>query len=42
MACGARLYYLAVITTVLALVVLVGLGRVDKYLNRNNEQNKGH
>lgn len=42
MACGARLYPLAVITTVLALVVLVGLGRVDKYLNRNDEQNKGH
>ncbi|MGD0572314.1 MAG: MgtC/SapB family protein [Sedimentisphaerales bacterium] len=42
MACGARLYYLAVITTFLALVVLVGLGRVDKYLNRNDEQNKSH
>ena len=42
MACGARLYYLAVITTVLALVVLIGLGRVDKYLNRNDEQNKSH
>ena len=42
MACGARLYPLAIITTVLALVVLVGLGRVDKYLNHNNEQNKGH
>jgi putative Mg2+ transporter-C (MgtC) family protein len=42
MACGARLYYLAVITTVLALVVLVGLGRVDKYLERNDEQHKNH
>jgi putative Mg2+ transporter-C (MgtC) family protein len=36
MACGARLYYLAAITTVLALVVLIGLGHVDKYFNHSN------
>lgn len=43
MACGARLYYLAVITTVLALVVLIGLGRVDKYLDRYEEkEHKNH
>jgi putative Mg2+ transporter-C (MgtC) family protein len=32
MACGARMYYLAITTTVLAILVLVGLGQVDKYL----------
>ncbi len=43
MACGARLYYLAVITTVLALVVLIGLGHVDKYFDRHDEkQHKSH
>jgi putative Mg2+ transporter-C (MgtC) family protein len=41
MACGARLYYLAIVTTVLALVVLIGLGRIDKYFERSDEkQNK--
>jgi putative Mg2+ transporter-C (MgtC) family protein len=38
MACGARLYYLACITTVLALLVLVGLGHIDKYFDRNDEK----
>ena len=43
MACGARLYYLALITTVLALGVLIGLGHVDKYFDRHDEkQHKGH
>jgi putative Mg2+ transporter-C (MgtC) family protein len=42
MACGARLYYLAIITTVLALVVLVGLGHVDKYFDHGDEQHKNH
>jgi putative Mg2+ transporter-C (MgtC) family protein len=40
MACGARLYYLAIITTVLALAVLIGLGHVDKYFNHSDEQHK--
>jgi putative Mg2+ transporter-C (MgtC) family protein len=30
MACGAQLYYLAIITTVLAIVVLLGLARLEK------------
>jgi putative Mg2+ transporter-C (MgtC) family protein len=43
MACGARLYYLAAITTVLALVVLIGLGHVDKFFERIDEkQHKSH
>jgi putative Mg2+ transporter-C (MgtC) family protein len=43
MACGARLYYLALITTVVALGVLIGLGHVDKYFDRHDEkQHKGH
>jgi putative Mg2+ transporter-C (MgtC) family protein len=43
MACGARLYYLALITTVLALAVLIGLGHVDKYFNHSDEkQHKNH
>ena len=41
MACGARLYYLAVLSAVLAIVVLFGLGGIDKYLDRGDEkQNK--
>jgi putative Mg2+ transporter-C (MgtC) family protein len=43
MACGARLYYLAIITTVLALAVLIGLGRIDRYFERHDEnQHKAH
>ena len=42
MACGAKFYGLAIFSTILALVVLVGLGRVDKYLERNDEQHKSH
>ena len=43
MACGARLYYLALITTVLALGVLIGLGHIDKYFNHSDEkQHKSH
>lgn len=30
MACGAKLYYLAIIATVLAIIVLLGLARVEK------------
>jgi len=40
MACGAKLYYLAIITTVLALAVLIGLGHVDKYFDHSDEQHK--
>jgi putative Mg2+ transporter-C (MgtC) family protein len=32
MACGAKLYGLAIITTVLAIGVLLGLAQVEKYL----------
>ena len=38
MACGARLYYLAIITTVLALAVLIGLGHVDKYFEPGSDE----
>jgi putative Mg2+ transporter-C (MgtC) family protein len=40
MACGARLYYLALISTVLAIGVLLGLAQVDRYLRpgRGNEK----
>ena len=44
MACGARFYGLAILSTILALVVLVGLGQVDKYLlsrHDNSKPNKG-
>ena len=34
MACGARLYLLAVISTLIAIVVLVGLGQLEKHLGR--------
>jgi putative Mg2+ transporter-C (MgtC) family protein len=40
MACGARFYYLAIITTVLAILVLVGLGQVDKYLLSRHDDSK--
>jgi putative Mg2+ transporter-C (MgtC) family protein len=43
MACGARLYYLAIITTVCALGVLIGLGHIDRYFDRHDEKhNKSH
>jgi putative Mg2+ transporter-C (MgtC) family protein len=40
MACGARFYYLAITTTVLAILVLVGLGQVDKYLGSRHDDSK--
>jgi putative Mg2+ transporter-C (MgtC) family protein len=40
MACGAKFYYLAITTTVLALAVLVGLGQVDKYLLSRHDNSK--
>jgi putative Mg2+ transporter-C (MgtC) family protein len=43
MACGAGLYYLAIITTVLALAVLIGLSHVDRYFNHTDEkQHESH
>jgi len=32
MSCGAKLYWLAIISTVLAIVVLLGLAQVDKHI----------
>ncbi|MGA2071114.1 MAG: MgtC/SapB family protein [Sedimentisphaerales bacterium] len=42
MACGAKFYGLAILSTILALVVLVGLGQVDKYIGigRDNGRKK--
>ena len=42
MACGARFYGLAILSTILALVVLVGLWQVDKYIgvDRDNGRKK--
>jgi putative Mg2+ transporter-C (MgtC) family protein len=40
MACGARFYGLAIFSTILALVVLVGLGQVDKYLLARHDDSK--
>ena len=41
--CGAGLYYLAIITTVLAIGVLIGLGHIDRYFERHEEKyNKSH
>lgn len=34
MACGARFYYLAIISTLIAVIVLVGLGKLSKHLDR--------
>ncbi len=34
MACGARLYLLAVISTFIAIIVLIGFGRLEKPLGR--------
>jgi putative Mg2+ transporter-C (MgtC) family protein len=40
MACGAKLYLLAVISTFIAIVVLVGLGWLEKPLERFKEKHK--
>lgn len=34
MACGARFYQLAIIATLIAIIVLVGLGKLSKHLDR--------
>ncbi len=40
MACGAEFYKLAVITTVIAVVVLIGLARLTKVLEPHKEKDK--
>jgi putative Mg2+ transporter-C (MgtC) family protein len=40
MACGAKLYLLAVISTLIAIVVLAGLVQVEKFLGRYGGKNK--
>jgi putative Mg2+ transporter-C (MgtC) family protein len=45
MACGAKLYSLAIISTILAIVVLLGLAQVDRYLEvgrPEEKKNKSH
>jgi len=39
-ACGAHMYYLAIATTVLAIIVLLGLAQVDKYLETGHAEDK--
>ena len=38
MACGAGYYSLALITTVIVIVVLIGLGQIERIINRNRDQ----
>jgi putative Mg2+ transporter-C (MgtC) family protein len=38
MACGAKLYLLAVISTLVAIIVLVGLGQLEKFFWRSGEK----
>ena len=40
MACGAKLYLLAVISTLIAIIVLVGLGYLEKTFARPEEKNE--
>ena len=40
MACGARLYLLAVISTLIAVIVLIGLGQLEKPLERYGRKHK--
>jgi putative Mg2+ transporter-C (MgtC) family protein len=40
MACGAKLYELAIITTGLAIVVLLGLAEIDKRIRPNSKNRK--
>ena len=40
MACGAKLYLLAVISTLIAIVVLIGLGQLEKPLERFGRKHK--
>ena len=38
MACGAKLYALAVVSTLIAIIVLVGLGQLEKRFGRPSEK----
>jgi putative Mg2+ transporter-C (MgtC) family protein len=38
MACGARFYQLALITTLLAIVVLIGLAKIARPLDQNHQE----
>jgi putative Mg2+ transporter-C (MgtC) family protein len=40
MACGAKLYLLAVISTLIAIIVLVGLGQLEKHFGGYKEEHK--
>ena len=40
MACGAGFYGLAVLSTLIAIVVLIGFGQLEKPLRRYNKKNK--
>ena len=40
MACGAKLYLLAVVSTLVAMAVLIGLGQLEKPLERFGKRNK--
>jgi putative Mg2+ transporter-C (MgtC) family protein len=40
MACGAKLYLLAGISTLIAIIVLVGLGYLEKLFGRSKEEHK--
>jgi len=40
MACGARFYQLAIITSLIAIIVLVGVGKVSKHLDRFTGKHK--
>jgi putative Mg2+ transporter-C (MgtC) family protein len=40
MACGAKLYMLAVISTLIAIIVLVGLRQLENRFGRSKEENK--
>ncbi len=42
MACGARFYQLALITTLLAIVVLIGLGKIARPLDNHHEKSRGN
>jgi putative Mg2+ transporter-C (MgtC) family protein len=40
MACGAKLYALAIISTLIAIIVLVGLGYLEKTFKRSEEKHE--
>jgi putative Mg2+ transporter-C (MgtC) family protein len=40
MACGAKLYLLAVISTIITIIVLLGLGQLEKFFRHSKENNE--